>query len=349
MTNTQASTAQFANWRYIVAAAIAVLTACQGATSSAPTPAAPEKFVVVFGTAIGLQAALAYAKAKGYFTSEGIDLQIIVSNSQTPTVMSGQADLAQGGIPAALAPVGNGKETSMVYAVAGNGYAAYVAALPRIKTVAECKTLVTQLPGTASYSWAVYWRKQFAATYDIKTQPGVAAIATTLGSGQADCAISASSTFTPLVDAGKARYVVDPTKPQTMPTGVSLPEFADATWWGVTENLRSKRRLVERFLAAFQKGLKGVRASSSAAEIAKTMRTQTEWQTIQEDALTSDVKQVLPSLSPHDGYMRASDWPGVLQFMVSGGTDLAGGVGDARWSYERRVDMSYYEKALGKP
>jgi hypothetical protein len=35
--------------------------------------------------------------------------------------------------------------------------------------------------------------------------------------------------------------------------------------------------------------------------------------------------------------------------MVSGGTDLAGGVGDARWSYERRVDMSYYEKALGKP
>jgi ABC-type nitrate/sulfonate/bicarbonate transport system substrate-binding protein len=334
--------------RGVFAAVVLLVTAgCGGSTPAASPPPPAEKLVVAFPSPTAQQAALAWAKAKGYFTAQGVDLQILIVTSPLVPVVAGQADIGQQGTTVPLSAVASGKSTSIIYDQNGNGFAAYMAALPSITKPSDCRTIVTNNAGTGAYAWAIYYQKAFGLSSQLITQGTQEAVAATLSSGRADCAVTAISAFDALIAAGKVKLVVDPRKKETLPNNFPTT-IADGVYFGLTDNLKSKRKTVERFLAANQKGLKEVRAAAPE-KVASTMRSQTEWETISQDTLVAQVKDVVPHLSPNDGYISPSTWPTQLQWLLEGGTKLDGGVNDPRWSYQSRVDMSYFESALGKP
>ena len=58
--------------------------------------------------------------------------------------------------------------------------------------------------------------------------------------------------------------------------------------------------------------------------------------------------QALPFLQPARGYVTEAVWTTTRAFFVDAGYGFIQPT-DEKWSYARRIDMSYFELALGKP
>jgi ABC-type amino acid transport substrate-binding protein len=342
----------------IVSSLAILIGACGGsvgpaATTNAPaggsavaTPKERLKLTVIASTIGATALPLWLAQLDGSYEKELLDveLKVVGAASIVNSLVADQGDLAWIGPGAALAPVRNGIETSIIYAAYG-AISAFVFGTPEVKTVADCKRFVVSAPGTNGYAWAVFVKNIYRANFEIVTVGDNSLIAQSLAAGTADCAAT-SSIFGQLVDTGRAHLIVDPRQPSALPSGWPTLSI-DAAVWGIKANLQKKEEAVSRFLKALHTSINTTQKTGTSASLAEMARKHPDQQTVNQAALTLQLDSIRALVSPNAGYIRKSDWDAIRKFLIDGGFTYLDG--SATWSYEQRIDMTYYEKGIGKP
>jgi cobalamin biosynthesis protein CobD/CbiB len=76
--------------------------------------------------------------------------------------------------------------------------------------------------------------------------------------------------------------------------------------------------------------------------------TSPDWAPFETNALAAALENQQHFNAPGNGYLPEAAWANSLQFFMQGGATYID-VNDKKWSYQQRVDMSYYDQAIGKP
>jgi NitT/TauT family transport system substrate-binding protein len=339
--------------RFGLVVAAAVLIAC-GGTSNQPAPGgsvAPADINIGVGVVDPGFAQLWTAQLRGYFKPEALNVHIsVVGANIIASLVGGQIDLGIQGSSAAMTPVKDGAETSIIYATSAKGDAAYgFAQQSQITALTQCKRVGTSQVGTASYAWSVIEKQLFNGKFDIVPASTPTTVAS-LASGNVDCAVGALSTFTNLVTNGKIHTIVDPLNPSSLPqTFVKfIQNDNEASMFGMKANLSSKKPAIVRFLRAYHKALKEVN-TGSPTDLASYLKSNSpDWAPFETNALAAALENQQHFNAPGNGYLPEAAWANSLQFFMQGGATYID-VNDKKWSYQQRVDMSYYDQAIGKP
>lgn len=324
-------------------------SADDGGNGSAASGGEPEKLkVAIAAIHPSAGAAVFAAQGEGYFEREGLEVEIQDAAANTPTaVVSGQVDIGVSSPVGALSVVNEGQDAAIIGKILGNGFAAYGVGVPSVKSFKDCKKVVTNALGTTAFAWTGASKEIFGADYEVlpggNTPDQVQALIT---SGRADCGMGNYSYFAPLVDEGKLKVLVDPTKPETLP-----PDFPqgviEGSVWGLKSHLEDRRPAIEKFMRAitlaYQEKLKP--SSISDAEIADMYAGYDEFKALA-PTMETIVTVMRPFISPDDGYISEESWPVTVDLIKNGGLDFLS-TSDPKWSYESRVDMSYYDEGVG--
>jgi len=84
--------------------------------------------------------------------------------------------------------------------------------------------------------------------------------------------------------------------------------------------------------------------TKSLSELATLLQKNPDWQTIPVATIQAQLEPTIPFLSPNKGFISPADWAADVDFLYGGGTTYLNAT-DPKWSYARRVDMSYYNAA----
>jgi ABC-type nitrate/sulfonate/bicarbonate transport system substrate-binding protein len=325
----------------------AILVACGSTAGSTSPSSAPLKLSIGLAATVPWMGIVHIAKLKGYFTEEGLDANVSITGAANTltSVVSGQSDLGATGPTAAFGPVRDGKETSIVYSGNALAESAAVAATSKISSLGQCSRMATSPPGTSSYGWAVWYKKNLGAKYEIVQINDTPSILASVISGTSDCAVTTLSAFLPSANAGKLHFLYDPRDRKNMPAGFPA-DLPGGGFWGLKVNLKSKKEALTRFFRAILKATAYVTKTSSS-EIATLLRKDADWQPLSQDAITQIYEAGKPFLFPNGGYIAPSIWPSYLDYTSSAGQSFVV-PSDSKWSYAERVDMSYFTAAGGK-
>lgn len=288
------------------------------------------------------------ADVEGFYEDENLDVEITVAGANLVNLLvSGQADIGVLGTSSAFLPVREGRSTSILYLNSGGAIGGFLAAEPGVETVNDCTRMATFNVGSSGYAWTVLYKEAFNADYDIVPVQDVPAIISTVTSGGANCAVSSLAAFGEQLENGDLHLIVDPRDEEAFPP--SIPRnLVEGAVWGMTDRLEEKQSAIVRFLRAYHEGFQTINASTSG-EIAELLRNaDSEWRAFPREALTERIESTRFSFTPLDGYVPPDVWSGTLQFFREGGLDFID-PDDPEWSYEERVDTSYYEEAIGSP
>jgi ABC-type nitrate/sulfonate/bicarbonate transport system substrate-binding protein len=286
----------------------------------------------------------AIATQLGYFKDAGVSVNVIAVGANTvATVVGGQADLGVIGLPGPMLPSAQGKSTSLIYAATGGGVSAFVAGQPGKTSISSCRRVATDGVGTSSYQYTKYFEKVFHANWKITTVTDAGSFVALLASKQVDCAVGTKGNFAAQLQSGQMSTIIDPGVPSTLPAGFDR-DLPAGVLFGVTDNLKAKRKAVIAFLAAWIRATNFLKNSSAAAAAAVTIK-EAGWNTTSMADMTTQLQANRPFWAINGGQIDASSWPDALQLIVDGGTTLQGGTDNSLWSYDQRVDMSYYKAA----
>jgi ABC-type nitrate/sulfonate/bicarbonate transport system substrate-binding protein len=294
-----------------------------------------------------------YTYYSGGFAKQNLDLTISsgAGAAVAAQVVGGQADIGAPGVALAMGPPRDGKETSVIYSFAGNGIGAFVYGVPGVNSVKDCKKAgAVNSPGPA-YGYASLLKEALGASYEIIRLDGTA-LPAALQSGQVDCAIGPLNLLGPVVTAGKAKILYDNRNVSQRPSAVESG-LTEGVFFGMKDNLQKKQEAVVRFLKALNETWTTVLKPSNAdaAALANFLKTKApnDWPQTPE-SLTFQLQAFLGTfLVPNDGYIDAAKWNSTIAFNAKYSELGFLNTTDAVWSYARRVDMSFYEKAIGKP
>ncbi len=336
-------------WSILVAAISALLLAsCGGGASSTAqaTPQARQSLKLVTGAVATSHAIAWIALEGGYFARNGLDvsLQSVGANVVT-SLVSGQADigLSAWGVP--MTPARDGNETSLIYADVDALAGAFAVGLPKVQSIKDCTRMSAFPPGFSPYAYAVIEKRLYGAHYDIVPMD-VPTQQAALASGTVDCGINGLGTFVGLLDAGKVHLLVDPRDKSSLPKDFPTTGTSGGLW-GMKSNLQSKRDAIVRLLRALDQAWVAMQ-KMSPEEAAALLRKSADWQPIAAAQLAKQYELDRPFFQPANGYLSSTAWQPSRQLLIDGGFTFMNTT-DQKWSYERRVDMSYYETAIGKP
>jgi NitT/TauT family transport system substrate-binding protein len=326
----------------VAAASVAALTACGGGSTKAASGAS-QKIVIAAG-GVGVYNATPYiAQSEGYFASEGLNVTVKQSGSNTLNlVVGGQADVGMIGATAALFPVKSGKDTSLIFANDTSASFAYAATgKPGISSLGQCKRVAAGATGTSTYAMAALLKQSLKASFTIVpfTTPD-ATMATAL-SGRTDCIVSNLSLLKPSVDSGRLRLIVDPSKPSTVPPGVPATGPGIGVW-GLKAHLAGRHDATVKLVTALGKAIQFIRDHDDA-QVAAVLRRSVDFKAIPQAALASQVGVERKFLSGPNGRIPETDWAAYLQFAKMSLPDVDPAA--PKWSYRSRVDMSFLDAA----
>jgi len=286
------------------------------------------------------------AQVKGFFTDNGVKVTIKPGGNNTLNlVVGGQVDLGVIGATQAMGPVANGKDTTLLYAP--DTLASFIDAAtsnPKITSLDQCKKVVTGGAGTSSYAVAALLKAQVKGNFQLIPGASQAIAYATVTSGQSDCVVGPYSYIAPGIANGKLRILVDGSKPQTIPAGIPASSPGMGVW-GLTDHVAQHSDAVVKVLKGFDQAVAFMRANDPAT-IATALRTgnAADWGSIAQDALTEQIRVEKQYLG--DGAIASATWPQWLQYAKFVYPQIQP---DApQWSYAKRVDMSYLNKARGK-
>lgn len=327
-----------------------ILAACGGGGSSAGSTASnapvPPLTIAVFA----INAAFAHvyvAEAEGYFQQSGVTVNVIDGTAANTLnlVVAGQADLGMIGAGTALLPVSQGKETSIVYAHIGNANGGVVVTRKGITSMSQIKRMAATTPGTSSYGYANFYKINQHLNYDIVPFQDVQTMRAALASGQVDGACNSYVQFQDLIANGQVNVLIDTRDPAVRKQYVG-PDYPEAAIFGMTDNLNSKKQSMIRFLHAIGLADKFI-DSHTPDQIAASLRKVAAFQTVTLSALTAQVVNSVPYYAPNHGYISASVWAFAMsQYKLWG---LQVDPSNSEYSYQRRVNMSFYDAGIGKP
>jgi ABC-type nitrate/sulfonate/bicarbonate transport system substrate-binding protein len=286
------------------------------------------------------------AQLNGLYKKAGVNVKIVTASANQNTMLiSGQVDLADGATGSALGPVNAGKAISVVAAVSGQAHAGFGWGTAGINKLTDCKTVATQPPGFAPYSWAVVDKKLFHASYNFMQVPDAPSAQAAIKAGRADCTVFAYGAVAPLVADKTLHLIFDPRQKSQRPFGYPI-DVVEGAIYGVTSTLKGKRDAVTRFLKAYLAADAWVKKTSTR-KVAQLLKKDPGFQPFTEDALKNSLDYVRYGLTPDKGLFTAESWTKSMQFVIDGGLNFVD-MYDSRWSFSRRVDMSYLRAASAK-
>jgi hypothetical protein len=144
------------------------------------------------------------------------------------------------------------------------------------------------------------------------------------------------------LSTGQLKLLVDPTKASTLPKGFPS-QILGGSDIGLKSDLSAKKAAVTAYMRGMQATLK-LMAKMTPTQMAKKLRTISDWQTISLADLTQQVAQALPFNAPDQGQIPASTWSQNVSFLQAGGLSYVSPT-DPTWSYKALVDMSYLNDA----
>ncbi len=316
------------------------------AATAAPTTAAPKVSLTVAALVDAGYAQLFIAKNQGYFDAENLDVKITVGAGSNilPQVVSRQADIGFLSMSSALLAAKQGQDTAVIYSMVNASLAAYVWGKAGIKSINECARMGSGPAGSGQYSAAAYYKKTYSAKYDIVPINDIASTLAQLTSGAIDCANGPYQSYQALADKGTISLIVDPRK---APEAARLLELPSGSAFGLTENLRSKKDAIVRFVRAYHKALTNLR-NDTPEQIAAILKKGPDWAPVQADLLAQSVvvNRSTKVYAPNDGFIPESIWQPALQFFKDAGNAVE--PSDPVLAYDKRTDFSYYKTATGK-
>lgn len=288
---------------------------------------------------------LYYGLAKGLFKEAGLDLDITVSATGTPaTLVAKQADLAGISLSAILGVVNEGADAKVVYPIDGGaqGYVVAAANSP-ITSPAQCKTMVTGIPGTNNYGWTIIEQKLFGVTWKLSQITDVPSFSNMVISGQSDCAIAGYSVFDTGLSGGKLKLILDPAQKAALPKGWPAGNMENV-FAGLSSVLDAKSAAISKFLKAYQQSVDAFR-KADPKEIATTLLQYKDFAGSTQASLEASATHLKDFLSPGDGHITQDSWKLSVDFFANSGTNYLDG--SDTWSFDKRVDTALLNGTSG--
>jgi ABC-type nitrate/sulfonate/bicarbonate transport system substrate-binding protein len=281
----------------------------------------------------------------GYAKDEGLDYSVKTALANALNlVVSGDGDLAAVGPSAALVPVREGKETSIIFALGSGTAVGFVAGTQKIKSIADCTRVSTSQAGTSTYSIAMTYKAATNANFNVLGLGDANQILPSVLSGGSDCAITALGLLQGGLDQG-LHLVVDPRIPSTIPPN-TIQDTIGSAFWGMKDNLQKKRSAVEKLMRAMKRVEQYVK-TAPLADVAAALIRHEDFKAYKVDVLAKQIELEKLFWFPDGGYIRSASWPGSLRFFQYGlpFIDPANKI----YSWDSRVDMSYWVSVNGQP
>lgn len=323
---------------------LAILVAATSA-SLVFAQAAPDKLVALSAGNTTPLAPIYLAETLGYAKQEGLDLTVktVFANSLN-LVVAGEGDLSVIGVSSALVPVREGKETSIVYAISSGLGTGFMAASPNVKSIADCTRVSTSRAGSAVFSSAMAYKTMGGGKFNILELGDANQIVASVLSGGSDCAVSALAVLQPGLEKG-LHLLVDPRNPATVPPN-TIQNTVSSGLWGMKDNLRQKRQAVEKLMRALKRVEQFIK-TASPEQVAAELIKHPDFKTYTPDAIARQVVGEKLFWFPDGGYVRNANWPGTLAYYKYGLPFID--AGNKLYSWDERVDMSYWISANGQP
>lgn len=334
----------------VLAAVVTVVAACSssGGAKSDDSPAGGGSSIPTV-TLIVSSANVAFlpvwtALWDGSYQKAGVNVSIsVVPNaSELAALVSGRGDIEITGVGSALVAVNSGQPTSVIYMLSTN-VSPWVLGTKNVKTVNDCTTMLAGSAGSTTSAWAIELKDLFHAKFAIRNVTQIESVGpAALAGGTADCAMG--NTLFSTVSSGLTHVVLDPVTSQGAPQG--FPKgVPDGSFFGLTKTLQSKKGAIERFLKGYYDSLTTDFLKKTPAELAQVAHAHSAFAPESVAELTSDIKINQPLFST--GYITSADWASTLKIESLALSYV--NATDAQWSYGQRVDMSYYDAAIGTP
>jgi ABC-type nitrate/sulfonate/bicarbonate transport system substrate-binding protein len=169
-------------------------------------------------------------------------------------------------------------------------------------------------------------------------------------SGQADATVGALSVMGAAVKDNKIKAVAD----WQTADPVLRAKFGDVTmdsvYWGLTDNLKAKIDAVARWLKAVDRGWQWLETHSNEEAMKLVQGKYEGFRTVPLETLTAGLEATRPMIftGSSKGYVTEKQWNDMLANI--GTWDVPNFTHtDPAYGYAQRVDMSFYEKGVGKP
>lgn len=327
------------------AAAVFCLAVSSLFSTTALAQGAPDKIVLLSaGPAVSFSPfymleLLPFAK------EEGLDYSVKTTLANTMNLtIAGEGDLAILGLSSALVPARDGKETSIVYALASGLATGFVVGTSKVKSVADCTRMSSSMAGSAVYSATVAYKTMTNANFNILQLGDPAQIIPSVLSGGSDCGISALGVVTPGLDKG-LHLVIDPRNAATIPPG-TIQDTIGTGLWGMKDNVQKKSAAMIKLMRVIAKMQQYI-AKSTPAEMAALLVKHDAYKAFKPEVAAQQIEQERQFWFPNSGYFPQAAWTPTLKYYQYGFPfiDAANKI----YSWESRVDMSFWTKVNGQP
>jgi NitT/TauT family transport system substrate-binding protein len=307
---------------------------------------------VTSGAATGIANA-ALAQSLGYFKQEGLDVHMsaVAASSTVDAVVSGSADIAAFTVTGALLASNLGKPMTMLYGYQGNHQVgtfitkASIKSLDQLKALSSCK-IASGPPGGGLYGYSTFYVKSLGLHCTLTTFGATPQAVAGVVAGSFDGGAFPYGDVADLANQGKVNMLIDTSKAADRKTYLG-PGFTSNAWFASTGWVKSHKEAIIRLLRAFAKVDHALHTMTSA-QLGDALHNlpDPDWNGTSSQVWALGFSRLLPFLNPDGGYINEANWQTGLETYAGWG--LSGyDPKNPTFSYKARVDMSYYESAIG--
>jgi hypothetical protein len=335
-----------------------MLGGCSGGSSGSGGhgPKVLDHLSIGLASAVSTSSPIVIALEQGIYRQDGLDVTLNIGTNNIASV------LASGGVDLALLPINTvtnmtnqGQSTSVVWGINSATVSAALVSSSSITSVAQLQaknpcTIASTTPGSGfSYAYAAYYKKSLGlANCKIVSYGSTSIVAGVLAAGRADAAAGTLDPYFSAIQAHKVNILIDNRSAADMSKYNS-----DNTGWtgaviaGETANLKAKKAAVVSFIKAMNDTIKFMQ-TASAAQVAKLLVKAPGYNAIPEATLSQQYTDDRVFLNPANGWISETNWSSGLN-ALSGWGIPGYDPSNPNYAYDKRVDMSYYVTALGRP
>ncbi len=316
--------------------------------TSASSGGEKQKLVLSLGAFTVTYPELFVADQLGFFDELGLDVDIQNNGTNFATVLlGGRADLAVSSPPGAFAPVEQGKDTVVVGELTRSlPLGLIVKQDSPFKTLEDLsgKRMVTFSPGTGFFGISTVtsdFVKEATGKGITLTQGSSTSgdFSSQVASGSVDSAYANPEGAVPFLKANRVRWLLEPGSDKL---DELLPnDLVGYSLYGLRDRVASKKDAIARLLAGVRRGNAWVRDHSDE-ELTEVLSNVPGFDAFKPDDLLEAVRYGRKYLPMDDGKITAERWDKVSVPVWESwqtGVDVTG----ADFSFEKRVDMSYFE------
>jgi NitT/TauT family transport system substrate-binding protein len=323
-------------------------------TSSGKATPPTVKLTVAEGIGAGFPNA-ALAQSLGYFKAEGLDVKILSTDgdSRMATVVSGRAQVGAYTLLAPILASKQGHNMTEFYAYQGeHSVGALVSrkgitSLEQLKALPNCK-LATENSGSSFYGYMQSWIKALGLHCKVTQFSSGETMLGGVVAGHYDAADDSLDDVIPVVKKGKINMLVDP-RNRNVIDGYLGQGFPTNAWFAPTDWAKTHKDVLVRLLRAFDKADQALR-TMTPEQLGKALHDLPDpaWKATSADDYAAEFSAIRYSLNPNRGYISEADWTRAFKSISNWGVSGFSAT-DPASAYAARVDMSYYDAAIGKP